>query len=56
VNLDNVAEFFAAGASGVALGPEIFEPAAVQQKNIDVISGNASRFVEAIRAARRHTV
>ncbi len=52
VEVENVAEFIAAGAVAVGVGEEIFDPAAVQQGDLDRVSANARRYVEAIRSAR----
>jgi 2-dehydro-3-deoxyphosphogluconate aldolase / (4S)-4-hydroxy-2-oxoglutarate aldolase len=52
VNLDNVTQFLAAGVAAVGVGEIIFERDAIQNGNVGAITGNARRFVEAIRAAR----
>ncbi len=50
VTLDNATQFFAAGAKALAVGEVIFEREAVRQGKAEVISANARRFAEIIRA------
>jgi 2-dehydro-3-deoxyphosphogluconate aldolase / (4S)-4-hydroxy-2-oxoglutarate aldolase len=52
VNLENVAEYLAAGAAAVGVGEIILQHAALQAGNVPAITANARRFVDAIRSAR----
>jgi 2-dehydro-3-deoxyphosphogluconate aldolase / (4S)-4-hydroxy-2-oxoglutarate aldolase len=52
VNLENVAQFLAAGVAAVGVGEIILERAAIQAGNVAAITANARRFVDAIRSAR----
>ena len=51
VNLDNIAEFFRAGVTAVGVGEPIFSRDALEHGNVDAISANARRFVEAVQSA-----
>jgi 2-dehydro-3-deoxyphosphogluconate aldolase/(4S)-4-hydroxy-2-oxoglutarate aldolase len=52
VNLENVAQFLAAGVAAVGVGEIILERAAIETGNVGAITANARRFVDAIRSAR----
>jgi 2-dehydro-3-deoxyphosphogluconate aldolase/(4S)-4-hydroxy-2-oxoglutarate aldolase len=52
VSLENVASFFKAGAAAVAVGGELVDKKALQEKKWDVITANARKFAEAVRQAR----
>jgi len=52
VTLDNTAQFLAAGAKALAVGEVIFEREALREGKASVISANARRFAETIRAER----
>ena len=52
VSLDNVAGFFKAGAAAVAVGGELVDKKAVQEKKWSVITANARKFAEAVKQAR----
>jgi 2-dehydro-3-deoxyphosphogluconate aldolase/(4S)-4-hydroxy-2-oxoglutarate aldolase len=52
VNLENVAQYLAAGVAAVGVGEIILERAAIQAGNVAAITANARRFVDAIRSAR----
>jgi 2-dehydro-3-deoxyphosphogluconate aldolase/(4S)-4-hydroxy-2-oxoglutarate aldolase len=52
VSLENVASFFKAGAAAVAVGGELVDKKALQERKWDVITANARKFAEAVRQAR----
>lgn len=52
VNLDNIREWFAAGAVAVGAGSELCPPAWAKEGRFDQISRNAEAFCEAVRQAR----
>ncbi len=52
VNLENVAQYLAAGVAAVGVGEIILERAAIQAGNVEAITANGRRFVDAIKAAR----
>jgi 2-dehydro-3-deoxyphosphogluconate aldolase/(4S)-4-hydroxy-2-oxoglutarate aldolase len=52
VNLENTADFIKAGAAAVAVGGELVDVKALKEGKLDIITSNARRFVEAVRAAR----
>ena len=52
VSLENVAGFFKAGAAAVAVGGELVDKKAVQEKKWDVIAENARKFASAVSQAR----
>jgi 2-dehydro-3-deoxyphosphogluconate aldolase/(4S)-4-hydroxy-2-oxoglutarate aldolase len=52
VNLENVGQYLAAGVAAVGVGEIILERAAIQAGNVDAITANARRFVDAIKTAR----
>jgi 2-dehydro-3-deoxyphosphogluconate aldolase/(4S)-4-hydroxy-2-oxoglutarate aldolase len=52
VNLDNIKEFFAAGASAVAVGSNLVDPRLVREGNWAGLTENARLFAEAVRRAR----
>ena len=52
VNLETAPEFIQAGAAAVAVGGELVDLKALKQGNLDLITANARRFVEAVRSAR----
>jgi 2-dehydro-3-deoxyphosphogluconate aldolase/(4S)-4-hydroxy-2-oxoglutarate aldolase len=52
VNLENVGQYLSAGVAAVGVGEVILERAAIQAGNVDAITANARRFVDAIKAAR----
>jgi 2-dehydro-3-deoxyphosphogluconate aldolase / (4S)-4-hydroxy-2-oxoglutarate aldolase len=52
VNLDNVAQYLAAGVAAVGVGEIILERAAIQAGNVAAITANGRRFVDAIKSAR----
>ena len=53
VNLETTPEFIKAGAAAVAVGGELVDLKALREGNLDVITSNARRFLEAVRTARR---
>ncbi len=53
VTLQNVAAFFKAGAAAVAVGGELVDRKAVQEKRWDSIADNARKFAAAVSAARK---
>lgn len=55
VNLDNVAQFLASGVAAVGVGEIILATQAIQAGDVNAISANASRFLDAIRSARSRT-
>jgi 2-dehydro-3-deoxyphosphogluconate aldolase/(4S)-4-hydroxy-2-oxoglutarate aldolase len=52
VNLETTPEFITAGAAAVAAGGELVDAKALREGNLDVITSNARKFVEAVRSAR----
>lgn len=52
VSLDNVEDFFAAGASGVGVGSSLVDGDAVDREDYAELTDRAERFREAIEAAR----
>jgi 2-dehydro-3-deoxyphosphogluconate aldolase/(4S)-4-hydroxy-2-oxoglutarate aldolase len=52
VGLDTLAGFFKAGASAVAVGGELVDKKAVQEKKWDVITATARKFADAVKQAR----
>ncbi len=52
VNLETTPEFIKAGAAAVAAGGELVDGKALQEGNLEVITSNARKFVEAVRSAR----
>ncbi|HMD96993.1 MAG TPA: bifunctional 4-hydroxy-2-oxoglutarate aldolase/2-dehydro-3-deoxy-phosphogluconate aldolase [Terriglobia bacterium] len=52
VNLETTPEFIKAGAAAVAVGGELVDAKALKEGRLDVISSNARKYVEAVRAAR----
>ncbi|MBK8974291.1 MAG: bifunctional 4-hydroxy-2-oxoglutarate aldolase/2-dehydro-3-deoxy-phosphogluconate aldolase [Planctomycetes bacterium] len=55
VDLDNVAEYFAAGAFGVGFVNCLFEPDDLAHRRFQVIEARARRMIEAVRAATSRT-
>src|SRR5438094_9606478 len=53
VNLETTPEFIKAGAAAVAVGGELVDLKALREGNLDVITSNARRFIEAVSSARR---
>jgi len=52
VGLENLASFFKAGAAAVAVGGELVDKKAVQEKRWDAVTETARRFAAAVRDAR----
>ncbi len=52
VNLETTPEFIKAGAAAVAAGGELVDAKALREGNLEVITSNARKFVEAVRSAR----
>lgn len=52
VNLETTPEFIKAGAAAVAVGGELVDARALKEGKLDVITANARKFVEAVRAGR----
>jgi len=52
VNLENTPDFIRAGAVAVAAGTSLVDKKAVKEKNYDLITENARKFVEAVKRAR----
>ncbi|GAI05180.1 unnamed protein product [marine sediment metagenome] len=52
VNLENTPDFIRAGAVAVAAGTSLVDKKAVSQREYDIITENAKRFVEAVKLAR----
>ena len=52
VNLETTPEFIKAGAAAVAVGGELVDVKALREGKTDVITSNARRFMDAVRAAR----
>ena len=53
VSLDNVADFFKAGSSAVAVGSELCDKQAMATGKFEVIEENARQFLEAARKAKK---
>lgn len=56
VNLETTPEFIKAGAAAVAVGGELVDLKALRAGKMEVISANALKYVEAVRAARASMV
>lgn len=52
VNLENTPDFIRAGAVAVAAGTSLVDKTAVKEKNYDLITETARKFVEAVKRAR----
>ncbi|MEJ2006617.1 MAG: bifunctional 4-hydroxy-2-oxoglutarate aldolase/2-dehydro-3-deoxy-phosphogluconate aldolase [Acidobacteriota bacterium] len=52
VNLETTPEYIRAGASAVAVGGELVSSKALREGKAEVITANASKFLEAVRTAR----
>jgi 2-dehydro-3-deoxyphosphogluconate aldolase/(4S)-4-hydroxy-2-oxoglutarate aldolase len=52
VNLDNAADFIRAGATALGVGGELVDKSALEAGKLDVIVGNARRFVAIVQEAR----
>jgi len=52
VNLENTPDFIRAGAVAVAAGTSLVDKKAVSEKNYDLITENARKFVAAVKLAR----
>ena len=52
VNLENTPDFIRAGAVAVAAGTSLVDKKAVSEREYDIITENAKRFVEAVKLAR----
>ena len=52
VNLETTPEFIKAGAAAVAAGGELVDAKALREGNLEVITSNARKFVEAVQLAR----
>jgi 2-dehydro-3-deoxyphosphogluconate aldolase/(4S)-4-hydroxy-2-oxoglutarate aldolase len=52
VNLETTPEFIKAGAAAVAVGGELVDLKALHEGKLELISANARKYVEAVRAAR----
>lgn len=52
VNLETTPEFIRAGAAAVAVGGELVDAKALEAGRLDLITSNARKFVEAVRAGR----
>jgi 2-dehydro-3-deoxyphosphogluconate aldolase/(4S)-4-hydroxy-2-oxoglutarate aldolase len=52
VNLDNAADFIRAGATALGVGGELVDKSALEAGKLDVIAGNARRFVAIVQEAR----
>src|ERR1035438_515422 len=52
VNLETAPEFIKAGAAAVAVGGELVDANLLREGKLDVISANARKYVEVVRAAR----
>jgi len=53
VNLETTPEFIKAGAAAVAVGGELVSLEALRHGDLNLITENARKFVEAVRAARK---
>ena len=54
VDISNAADFIAAGTIAVGIGEKIFDSAALQRGDADLICSNALRFINAIRSGITH--
>ena len=52
VNLENTPDFIKAGAVAVAAGTSLVSKAALKEKNYDIITEMARKFIEAVKTAR----
>ena len=52
VNLENTPDFIRAGAVAVAAGTSLVDKKAVKEKNYDLITETARKFIEAVKRAR----
>ena len=52
VNLENTPDFIKAGAVAVAAGTSLVSKAALKEKNYDIITETARKFIEAVKTAR----
>jgi 2-dehydro-3-deoxyphosphogluconate aldolase/(4S)-4-hydroxy-2-oxoglutarate aldolase len=52
VNLETAPEFIKAGAAAVAVGGELVDLKSLRAGKLEVITENARRYLEAVRAAR----
>ena len=52
INLENTPDFIKAGAIAVAAGTSLVNKAALKEKNYDIITEMASKFIEAVKTAR----
>jgi 2-dehydro-3-deoxyphosphogluconate aldolase/(4S)-4-hydroxy-2-oxoglutarate aldolase len=52
ITLETVAEFFKAGVAAVGIGSELVDPRALRERQLDIITATARRFLEAVRLAR----
>jgi 2-dehydro-3-deoxyphosphogluconate aldolase/(4S)-4-hydroxy-2-oxoglutarate aldolase len=52
VNLETTPEFIKAGAAAVAVGGELVDAKALREGKLEVITANARKYLEAVRAAR----
>lgn len=52
VNLNNVGDFFAAGAAGVGVGTSLFGQAALAERDLEGLAANIRRFLAAIPPRR----
>lgn len=53
VNLNNIADFIAAGVAGVGLGSNLVEKKLIAEGKYDELEANARKYVEAVAAASR---
>jgi len=53
VNLENAGEFIRAGATAVAVGSSLVNKKAVKERNFDLITENARRFLEVVKEAKK---
>ncbi|MCI3927689.1 bifunctional 4-hydroxy-2-oxoglutarate aldolase/2-dehydro-3-deoxy-phosphogluconate aldolase [Paenibacillus sp. TRM 82003] len=53
VNLNNIADFIAAGVAGVGLGSNLVEKKLIAEGKFDELEANARKYVEAVAAASR---
>ena len=54
VDIDNAADFIAAGTTAVGVGEKIFDATALQKGDADLICANALLFVSALHSRRKH--
>lgn len=52
VDLESVPEYIYAGAAAIAAGGELVSGKALREGNVDVITNNSRKFLEAVRSAR----